>query len=99
MLTKEEKIEVYTYLYLLWLSERGNFCVCPELAVTLYMYSIKAYGNIYVKKYCLPEWYAQQPSNIFIIEKNWLGLWWKLDDPERGRAIERAILLTEKLIS
>lgn len=96
ILTKEQKLEAYTYTMLIHLLEtdaRIPTFVCIDLK---HWYN----RGKNIKHRCVlgevidhfPEFHAQYPNN------NRFGCaWWSDFSPRRTRAIERAIELTEKL--
>lgn len=83
MLTKEQRLEAYTYVYFIYLSGEGyNDGVCHHFD----SWGIK---NV---SFCLgihdlPEWHNQEPEDA-----NPCDFWWPIEDRQsRLRALERAI--------
>lgn len=83
MLTKEQRLEAYTYAYLMLLSgEYSGYGICD----TLDTWGINNLHGLLSNRH-VPEWYNQRPYDILE------GLlWWpEKDTASRLRALERAI--------
>lgn len=95
-LAKSEKINAYTYAMLNELDNNDGdyWCVCD---------SLQSYANGGERIFCwtdqcgtddFKEFFNQEPEQLF---NNGVGMWYAKYDPERLKAIEEAIRLTELL--